>query len=333
MSGDRGDDPGLPVRGRADVERDVPGDQLAAEIGVVDRARAVGDPLRVDGQRPADLGGAAPLAGVDRDVQAALAGDGERGGVQGRVRERLLRPGEVPAGQADRRGPATAASASATLSSGSCERIAVQVRRTSTSCSRAASFAPRATASITVRRGRGRARYGAPGPSGSRGSGRPRPAFVSTSSRGDPLERLRVLHQRDRQVEGAEQLGLVAAGHRARSSSRRIPRDVARRVDARGVRASSSAVSIRSEPSRWRWSSALGIAVSQARRPRCPPGRGAGSWGRLTAPGNRHSSPSQRATTGRHPTPRVRPRTRCYDAARCPGCSTPRHDHPMDACS
>ena len=50
------------------------GDQLAAERRVVDRARAVGDPLGFDGERPTDLRGAAPLAGVDRDPQAARAG-------------------------------------------------------------------------------------------------------------------------------------------------------------------------------------------------------------------------------------------------------------------
>ena len=48
-------------------------DELGDERRVVDRARAVGDPLRVHGQGAADLGRAAPLAGMERDPQAAGA--------------------------------------------------------------------------------------------------------------------------------------------------------------------------------------------------------------------------------------------------------------------
>ncbi len=99
MGREGGDDAGLPVRGRAEVEGDPAGDQLATEFQVVDRARAVGDPLRVDRQRAADLRGAAPLAGVDRDPEAAGSRSLEGCRVEQWIGEALLGAGEVPAGQ------------------------------------------------------------------------------------------------------------------------------------------------------------------------------------------------------------------------------------------
>ena len=74
-------------------------------VRVVDRARAVGDPLRVDGERPADLGGAAPLAGVQRDAETARARGRERALVRERIRERLLGPREVEPDEAVRPEP------------------------------------------------------------------------------------------------------------------------------------------------------------------------------------------------------------------------------------
>ena len=71
----------------------------AHERRVVDGAGAVGDPLRVHRERAADLRRAAPLAGVERDPQAAGARGLERRGVGQGIREGLLRAGEVPAGQ------------------------------------------------------------------------------------------------------------------------------------------------------------------------------------------------------------------------------------------
>ena len=61
----------------------------------------VGDPLRVHRERAADLRRAAPLAGVERDPQAAGPRRLERArrGAAGSGKRRL-RPGEVPAGQA-----------------------------------------------------------------------------------------------------------------------------------------------------------------------------------------------------------------------------------------
>ena len=95
-----GDDAGLDVGGRAQVERHVAGDQLAAQLRVVHGARAVGDPLRVHRERTADLRGAAPFPGMDGDPQPARPGGVERGRVGQGIREGRLGAGQVPAGQA-----------------------------------------------------------------------------------------------------------------------------------------------------------------------------------------------------------------------------------------
>ncbi len=89
------DDPGLDVRGRAQVEPGPAPDQLGHEVGVVDRQRPVGDALGVDVERAPDLRGAAPLAGVGGDMEADLAGEVDGLGVDGRVGEAFLGPGEV----------------------------------------------------------------------------------------------------------------------------------------------------------------------------------------------------------------------------------------------
>ena len=52
---ERRDDVGLDVRGRAQVEGHAAGAELGAQLRVVDRARPVGDPLRVESQGAADL--------------------------------------------------------------------------------------------------------------------------------------------------------------------------------------------------------------------------------------------------------------------------------------
>ena len=93
-------DPGLDVGGRAQVERDAPAGKLPAQLGVVDRQRSVRDPLGVNRERPPDLRGAAPLAGVDRDPQPTGPRGLEGAGMIERVREGGLRSGEVPAGEA-----------------------------------------------------------------------------------------------------------------------------------------------------------------------------------------------------------------------------------------
>ena len=223
--------------------------------------------------------------------------------------------------------PRTAASASATLSSGSCERIAVQIRRTSTSCSPAASFAPRATASMTVRRGEA-----------ARGVERRGPADLEVADAlaglrldqlaGDPLESLRVLHQLDRQAKGAEELGLVAAGHRGDQLAPH-PLDVPRRVDAPGP----GEIERRLDPER-----AVEMEVELRLRHRREPGaslRGvrrcadAGTAGTAAVPGESALVAEPARDDGTPPDPEGSATTRCYDAARCPGCSTPRHDHPM----
>ena len=108
---------------------DPAGTQLGAQLRIVDRARAVRDPLGLDREGAADLRGAAPLPGVDRDPQAERPGGLERAGVVERVREGGLGAGQVPAGQPLVDEPA-AVSASSTFPSASWERRAVQIRRT-----------------------------------------------------------------------------------------------------------------------------------------------------------------------------------------------------------
>ena len=112
---------------------------------------------------------------------------------------------------------------------------------------------------------RGPARCAATVPSGSRHRPcrrRPRPRPAQRRA----FERLGVLQQGDRQIERSQQLGLVAAalgGPRGARAWPPHPPGRSSHVVAR--RASSSAVAGRSEPSRWRCSSALGMARSQAR--------------------------------------------------------------------
>ena len=130
MGGQRRHDAGLPVGGRAQVERHPPRDELGAQRRVVDGAGTVGDPLRVERERPRDLGRAAPLAGVEGDPQAAGARglEGARRGRAGPGRPPRVRPG--PSRSGPRRGTAAAVSARITFAAGSCERRAVQMSRT-----------------------------------------------------------------------------------------------------------------------------------------------------------------------------------------------------------
>ena len=93
-------DPGLDVARRAQVEGHAPGDELGHERRVVDRARSVGDPLRLEGERPADLRRATPFAGVDRDPQTTRPGRVERAVEPQRIGVALLPAGQVPADEA-----------------------------------------------------------------------------------------------------------------------------------------------------------------------------------------------------------------------------------------
>ncbi len=100
VRGDRGDDRGLGVARRTEVEGDVPPDELGAKARVVDRARAVGDPFWLEAQGGPDLRGATPLPGVEGDPQAASSGSFEGTPMEEGIGEALLRTGQVEAGQA-----------------------------------------------------------------------------------------------------------------------------------------------------------------------------------------------------------------------------------------
>ena len=120
---------------------------------------------------------------------------------------------------------------------------------------------------------------------------------------GDPLERLGVLHERDRQVEplGAARPGRGSApARRARRTSRPTSRGASTPRDA----ASSSAVATRSEPSRWRWSSALGIA-SMRRRVGGAASRVAGALGGSATTRCYDAAPMSRQRRPRRPRRRV----------------------------
>ena len=180
--------------------------QLGAQLRVLDRARTVGDPLRIDDERSTDLCRAAPLAGVDRHPQAVRASGLERAGVCQRIRERLLEAGQVPGGQSLVDEPGR----------GLCQlhvplRI-VRAQRSRDQPHRDAGPCRRGVRAATDRRDPVRERQAA------RDVEQRAPADLDVADvvgglrldelRGDPLECLGVLHERDRQVERLEQLGL-----------------------------------------------------------------------------------------------------------------------------
>ena len=188
----------------------------------------------LDAERAPDLRRAAPLAGVEGDPQAARPGGLERRGVERAGPGRPPRARRGPSRSGPRRGSGPRSRPASTFAAGSCERSAVQMRRTTVPVLAAASRAPAQTAAI---------------PSASE---RPRghveqrsPADLDVADAvgglrldelgGDPLERLGVLHQGDRQVERAQQLGLVGARHRRdeRGATSR-PRRAAHRRRASG---------------------------------------------------------------------------------------------------
>ena len=292
---DRRDDAGLDVRGRAQVERHAARDQLAAQLRVVDRARAVGDPLGLDLERPPDLRRAAPLAGVDGDPQAAGAGHLERPRVEERIREGLLAVRRGPSRSGPRRGtwrpPRPGRRSRPGRASGGRSQMSRTVdprpvrRRARPAAHRRDPVGERETAR----------RRGAAGPSGSRRSGRCRPPCPRRAPRRSARAPRRPASGRSagRRRGGARPGRGKAPARRARRASRRA--SSGRRRPR--VRASSSAVSIRSEPSRWRWSSAFGIdgeERSETGLPPCPdatmPGheRGTSVASRSPSCGRRH---------------------------------------------
>ena len=229
MRRDRRDDAGLPVRGRAQVEGDPAGAQLVAQLGVVDGARAVGDALGLDDERAADLVRAAPLPGMDRHAQAVGPSGLEGPRVVERVGVGGLGSGEVPAGQPlveePRRGLGQL-------------HVPLGVVGTQRGADEAHD---RAGSGGAVARARAHGRDPVRQGEAARDVQARTPADldVAHAVRGlgldelprDALERVGVLHQRDRQVERAQQLRLVGARHRG-DQGRGHAGPVRRRIDA-----------------------------------------------------------------------------------------------------
>ena len=166
----------------------------------------MGDPLRIDGQGTTDLGRAAPLAGVDRDVQAAGPSDRKRSVEPERVRETLLAAGEVPADEPGRPEPRRGLG-----------KLDVEIRVV-----RSERGTDQANHDAGPHRRSGRPAADRGDPVGERqaafGVERRAPADLDVADpvrglrldelAGDSFERLGVLEEGDRQVEPLEQLGL-----------------------------------------------------------------------------------------------------------------------------
>ncbi len=253
---------GLDVAGRAEVQ----GDARARSARPSDAGSSIapGPWAMRDGfelQRAPDLRRATPLAGMAGDAEAAGARHVERGA------RGAADPGKRSSWPAQSKpvSPSptkrTASSAISRFRSGGCERSATAMSRISTPV--AAAPRPRARdhrrdpvpqrePALRVQRRR----------PADLGVARPVRRHVLDQLVRDALQRLGVLHQRDRQVEGAQQLELALAADRSDQAvahrSRFMPSSRPR------WRASSSAVSGRSDPSRWRCSSALGIRAMSA---------------------------------------------------------------------
>ncbi len=191
------------------------------------------DPLRSEVQCAANLRRAAPLARVEGDPQAPRPRRLERPPVCERVRKARFGTGQVEPGQAV-----------VPKAGGRLGQADVRVRVMRPEC-RADQADDRARAS------RRAPRTGAHGrdPVRERQPARdvqerpPTDLEVADAVGGlgldqlgrDALERLGVLEERDREVEGAEQLGLVGAGHRGDERGRH-PGPRPRRVHAPGAR-------------------------------------------------------------------------------------------------
>ncbi len=205
-------DPGLHVRGRAQVEGHAPGGQLPAQRQVVDGPGAVGDPLGIHRERAAHLCAAAPLPGVERDPQAARPRRREGGRVDRGIGEGGLGSGEVPAGQA------LVAEADGGLGQD-------EVRGRVMGAQRGADEPDHGPGPGRPGGGAGADRRDPLGERQAAGDveqGSPADLDVADAIgrlrlhelAGDPLQRLGVLHEGDRQFEGLEQLRLVDARHR-----------------------------------------------------------------------------------------------------------------------
>src|SRR5262245_16964358 len=78
MLGERGDRTGTQIRGRAHVENEAALDDLGQHRGILNRADAVADPVRVEREHLPHRLGAGRLARVRNEAEAAVARDVER---------------------------------------------------------------------------------------------------------------------------------------------------------------------------------------------------------------------------------------------------------------
>ena len=173
------------------------------------------------------------------------------------ARSTATRPAGIPCASRSRM--------NARFASGACDRSRVAIRRTSMPWRAAAAEAPRATASTTFR---------PVSPRSTCSSGAQRISAYRTLSKA-------LSSTRSAAVRSSASASCISAIGRSKASSSsawsvawsgptrtpRMPSNV-RGASMPRVRAISSAVSMRSEPSRWRCSSALGIARTRARRVR-----------------------------------------------------------------
>ena len=232
VRGEAGHDAGLPVRGRAEVEghavgRSGPGTATDRRPRPA-RGRSARGPsrARVGPARPRPTRRRAavirrPPARAASNARAWVSGSGKA--ASGPARSQPVRP---------RSRKRAAVSASSTFASGSWERSAVQISRTVVPVRAAASAAPAQTAAIPSASGQAAGHVQQRTPADLDVAdvvGRLRLDELG----GDPLEGLGVLHQGDRQVERAQELGLRRAGHRRDERSRHAG-PVARGVDAAG---------------------------------------------------------------------------------------------------
>ena len=230
MFGERSDRAGLHVARRAQVERDPPTDELVHHRPARHRPRAVRDAIRVQRQRSLHQAAVVDqFAGMHRQPQPACACDLERRGMHGGVGVASLVAGEVEAGDA-----------SVAERNRGARHLDVLLRRGRSPCHHAQTRLHTASTSGGLRTGGdGVDHLVQRQPLLEVEPGRPLQlhephavgCLVLHQLRGHPLQRVAVLHDRDRQIERAQQV-LLRPGVRGRDQrvEHSVPRR--RRLDA-----------------------------------------------------------------------------------------------------